>query len=218
MAHNFEDEEQLEDIKAWWAKYGTMILTVVTIVAVAVAAWRLWGWYQDRQALKAAGAYEILRVAASEKDMSRVKVSSRTIFEDHSSSIYAPMAGLVAARAYFDEKDLDGARDSLQWVVDNTPDSEFAPVARLRLAGVLLDQGAADKGLEVLEEPVPDSFAGAFAERRGDLLSTLSRNEEAVQAYEKAVSLLGPQSRLNQTIQLKLQALKAGLPGAEQKQ
>lgn len=210
MAYNFEEEEQLADIKDWWSKYGTMILTVVTVIALSVAAWRLWGWYQDRQALQAATAYEVLRDAASNKDMSRVKVSSAALLDDHGSTIYAPMAALVAARAWFDNKDLDQAQASLQWVLDNAPDSGFAPVARVRLAGVLLDKGEADKGLALLDGAAPDAYKGAFAERRGDLLASLGRTDEAIAAYDEALAALGPTSRLNQLIELKRDALKAG--------
>lgn len=207
MAYNFEEQEQLDDLKAWWNKYGTFLMTVVTIVALAVAGWRVWQWYQGNQAMEAATAYEVVRAAAVDGDVSRIKVATDALLDDHAGSVYAPMAALTAARAYFDKEDLDAAAASLRWVVEQASDSEFYDIARLRLAGVLLDQGNAEQGLELLTENVPDSMAGAFHDRRGDLLVSLGRSDEARVAYDKALELLDARSPLRQQIDLKLLAV-----------
>ena len=209
MSYNFEEQEQLDELKAWWNKYGTFLMTVVTIVALAVAGWRVWQWYEGKQAMDAATAYEVVRSAAVEGDVSRIKVASDTLLSDHAGSVYAPMAALTAARAYFDDEDLDGAASSLRWVVDNAADTEFFDIARLRLAAVLLDQDKADEGLALLQENVPEAMAGAFSDRRGDLLASLGNKDEARAAYEKALELLAPGSQLRQQIDLKLLALGA---------
>ncbi len=50
MAYDLQEQEQLDELKAWWKKYGNLILTVVTIVLLAFAAHNGWRWYQRSQA------------------------------------------------------------------------------------------------------------------------------------------------------------------------
>ena len=50
MAYDLQEQEQLDELKAWWKKYGNLILTVVTVVLLAFAAYNGWRWYQRSQA------------------------------------------------------------------------------------------------------------------------------------------------------------------------
>ncbi len=38
MAYDLEEQEQLATIKAWWARWGNLVLTAVTVVLLAIAA------------------------------------------------------------------------------------------------------------------------------------------------------------------------------------
>ncbi|MEZ5652301.1 MAG: tetratricopeptide repeat protein [Burkholderiaceae bacterium] len=211
MAYDFEEQEQIENLKAWWNRYGGFILTVMVIVSVSVAAWRVWGWYQAREAGRAAVALSVLREAVRANDMPKVRAASKTLEEGHGGSIYAAMGALLAAKAHFDAGDLEQARQSLRWVLDNAPNSEFAPIARLRLAGVLLQDGEAEQALGVLGEvPVPQPYRGAFADRRGDILVELSRPDDARQAYREALDAMGQRVGLSSSVQAKLESLGSG--------
>jgi predicted negative regulator of RcsB-dependent stress response len=211
MAYNFEEQEQLEDLKAWWNKYGGFLLTVLVVISVSVAGWRLWGWYQDREAARAAVAISVLRDALREEDLSKVRAASATLFSEHAGTIYAPMGSLLAAKAYAEAGDLAAAGEALRWTVENAPESEFAPLARLRLSAVLLDDGKAQEALEALEAAqVPKAFAGAFADRRGDVLVVLERIDDARKAYTEALAVLDQGSPLRSQVTFKLDALGAG--------
>lgn len=211
MAYNFEEQDQLDDIKAFWNKYGTFILTVVTVIALSVAGYRLWGWYQQNQATEAATAYSVLQEAVRDEDMARIRGASQTLQADHSGTILASMGSLVAAKALFDAEDLDGAAQSLQWIVDNAADTELAPVARLRLAAVLLDQDQSEQGLALLNiDQMPESFKAMTHDRRGDLFTALARPEEAIAAYEAALAAMVNARGSRAAIELKLDAVKGG--------
>jgi predicted negative regulator of RcsB-dependent stress response len=83
-----------------------------------------------------------------------------------------------------------------------------APADRaLRLAGILLDEKAYDDGLKLLAVEPSAAFAGAFADRRGDLLLAQGRRDDARAAYADALSKLQDDSSLRQIVQLKLDAL-----------
>lgn len=207
MAYDLEEQEQIATFKAFWNQYGNFILTAVTVVLLAVAGYRGWGWYEAKQAGEAAGIYDQLRAAAERGDIAKVKESSGTIFEQYARTAYGQMAALVAARAYHDAGDLKSARAPLQWAIDKAPDDEFRQLARLSLAAVLLDEKAYDEGLALLSADKAGRFAGAFADRRGDLLLAKGSKDEARQAYAQALEKLDESSPLRRAVQLKHDAL-----------
>lgn len=207
MAYNLEEQEQLENLKAFWKLYGNFILTVITVAALAVAGWRGWGWYQAREAAQASAVYEQLREAASARDVARVRAVAGTLFEQYGSTAYGEMAALVAARAYVDAGDPKAARVTLEWAVSNAKDDEFRHAARLRLAALLIDEKAYDDAGKLLAVDAPGKFAGEYADRRGDLLTAQGKPDEARAAYRKALEALGPDSPMRRLVQLKLDAL-----------
>ncbi len=212
MAYNFEEQEQLENLKAFWKQYGNFILTVVTVAAPAVAGWRGWGWYQGNQAAQAAVVYEQLREAAAARNVDKVREAAGTLFASYRSTAYGQMGALVAAHAYAGAGDAKAARAALEWAVSNARDEAFRSAARLRLAALLLDEKAYDEGLKVLQTGGEGSYAGEFADRRGDLLVAQGKQAEARSAYRQALEALAPDSALRRVVQLKLEAL--GTEGA----
>jgi predicted negative regulator of RcsB-dependent stress response len=209
MAYDLQEQEQLATFKAWWEKYGNFILTVVTLVLFAVAAYNGWRWYERNQASQAAGAYEQLLKALSARDAARAKELAGSIIEQYGRTVYAPMAALNAAKAYHEANDLNAAKAQLAWVIDKSGHEEFALIARVRLAGVLLDEKAYDEALKVIAGDVPASHAVAFADRRGDILVAQNKVEEARAAYRDALAKADAQHPLRALIQLKLDALPA---------
>ena len=207
MAYNLEEQEQLENLKAFWKQYGNFILTVITVAALAVAGWRGWGWYQAREAAQASAVYEQLREAATARDVAKVRAVAGTLFEQYGSTAYGEMAALVAARAYVDAGDPKAARVTLEWAVSNAKDDEFRHAARLRLAALLIDEKAYDDAGKLLAVDAPGKFAGEYADRRGDLLTAQGKPDEARAAYRKALEALGPDSPMRRLVQLKLDAL-----------
>ena len=207
MAYDLEEQEQLANFKAFWNRYGNFLLTVVTVVLLAIAGWRGWGWYQAREAAAAAVVYEQLQVAVQSKDLAKVKAAAGTLFEQYGRSAYGPMGALVAAKAYFDGGDLKAARAPLQWVIDNASDDEFKHLARVRLAGIMLDQEAYDEGLKLLSAEPSVRFAAAYADRRGDLLLAQGKTDEARAAYQQAIDKSDTRSPMRRVTQVKLDAL-----------
>ncbi len=207
MAYNLEEQEQLESLKAFWNRYGNFLVTIVAVLALSIAGWRAWGWYQERQSSQASVVYEQLRQAANARDVEKVRETAGRLFGDYSGTAYAEMAALVAARAYVDAGDAKAAKAPLQWAVDNADDPEFRHAARLRLARILLDEGAFDEGLALLDVAASGRFAGLYADLRGDLLVAAGKPGEARSAYEQALAAFSPDSPLRRLVQLKRDAL-----------
>lgn len=207
MAYDLQEQDQLDAFKAFWNRYGNLILAVVTVVLLAVAGWRGWGWWQQKQSSEAAVVYEQLRDAVERKDVNKVKQTSGQLFESYGGTVYGSMGALVAARAYHDAGDLKAAKAPLQWAVDKAKDPDHKLIARLRLAGILLDEKAYDEGLKLVAAEGAGRYAGSFADRRGDLLLAQGKRDEARVAYKDALARLEPGSALLPLVRMKLDAL-----------
>ncbi|MGH6611736.1 MAG: YfgM family protein [Burkholderiaceae bacterium] len=209
MAYDLQEQEQLDELKAWWAKYGNLILTAITIVLLGFAAFNGWRWYQRNQAADAAGVYAELERAMTAKEAERVKTLSATLTDKYGDTAYASMAALQAARWYVESGNLEAARTQLRWVVDNADQAEIAAIARVRLAGVLLDEKNYDEALKVLDGAAPAVNATAISDRRGDVLFAQNKIDEARTAYREALEKASAEHPLRPIIQLKLDALPA---------
>jgi len=211
MAYNLQEQDQIDELKAFWTTYGTAILAAITLALLAVAGVRGWNWYESRQATAAAGLYSELSHAVQNRNVEQVKQRSEDLFKQYGGTAYGQMAGLMAARAYADAGDPAGAKNSLQWVIDNGQDAEFKQLARLRLAGLLLDEKSFDAALKLLDPAdagkMNAELVGAFADRRGDVKLGQGDKAAARAEYEKALQTLPPSSPLRQLVQVKLDAL-----------
>ena len=207
MAYDLEEQEQLATIKAWWERWGNLVLTSVTVVLLAIAAFNGWRWYERHEAGNASAVYEEFLGALDGADLGRKKELAGTLIERYGRTVYAPMAALQIAKVNFEAGDIGAARAQLRWVIDKSGHPELVQIARLRLAGILLDDKAHDEALKLLAGDVPASLAASFADRRGDVLMAMGKTEEARAAYQEALEKADAQHPMRPIIQLKLDAL-----------
>ncbi|ALD90923.1 tetratricopeptide repeat protein [Cupriavidus gilardii] len=207
MAYDLEEQEQLENIKAWWRQYGNFLTWLLIACLLAFAAWNGWNWWQRKQAGEAAVLYEQVLKAAEARDVERTKRAAGDLEDKYGKTAYGQMTALVAAKVLYEAGDLAGAKSQLQWAVDHG-DGEYQHLARVRLAGVLLDEKAYDQGLALLKNEPPSPFVALYADRRGDLLAAQDKRDEARAAYRQALDKLGvDEAGMRQIIQFKLDAL-----------
>jgi predicted negative regulator of RcsB-dependent stress response len=211
MAYDLEEQEQIASLKAWWDKYGNVSTWVLIAVLAAYSGWTGWNYYQRNQSGQASALYEELQSAVEAKDHAKVLRAAGDMESKFGSTAYAPMAALVAAKSAFDANDLKSAKAQLQWAADHGAD-EFKAVAKVRLAGVLLDEKAYDEALKVLAGDVPAQFAGAVADRKGDILAAQNKLAEARTAYQAALDATDKKSPGRQLIQMKLEAIGGSVP------
>ena len=207
MAYDLEEQEQLASIKAWWDRWGNLVLTAVTVVLLAIAAFNGWRWYERHEAGNAGVLYEEFASALDGTDLARKKELAGTLIERYGRTVYAPMAALQIAKVNLDAGDKGAAAAQLRWVIDKSGHPELVQIARLRLAGVLLDEKSYDAALTQLSGEVPEALAASFADRRGDVLIAMGKSEEARAAYKEALDKAGAQHPMRSIIQLKLDAL-----------
>ena len=205
--YDLEEQEKLDDLKAWWeqnSKYVSAAVLVVALVVIGVQGWR---WYQRTQAEQASVLYQAVSQAAKANDASKAKEPASQIVDRYARTAYAPRAALLYAKMLYDSGDKAGARAQLQWVVDHASGDELKAIARFRLAQAMLDEKQYDDALKTLDVKTDDAFAGLFADLKGDILAAAGKSAEAKSAYETALAKIDPKSPYRAFVQVKFDAL-----------
>ena len=207
MAYDLEEQEQLAAIKSWWSQYGKLVMVTVVAALLVVGGIRGWYYYRNTQAASALTLFDQMQRAERASDQKKVRDIAAQIVDKYASTQYATLASLAAAKSNFDTGDLPAAKTQLQWVIDNGKEAEARDVARLRLARVLLDEKNPAEALKLLETKHGDSFAGLYADVKGDALLAGGKRVEAHAAYQVALEKSDAASPTRQIVQLKLDAL-----------
>lgn len=210
MAYDLEEQEQIDQLRAWWGKYGTLVSTGLLIAVIILGGWRGWQWYQNHQAGQARGYFEALEDATrqtGDESVARINAAMKTLRDEYAATDYAARGALVASAALQTRDQIPAARSQLEWLAQSK-NLALVPVAKLRLAGLLVDQKEYDAALAQLSDP-PPAFAGLFDDRRGDILAALGKTVEARDAWKKALEGMGPASPLAPAVKLKIDALGA---------
>jgi len=205
--YDLEEQEQLEDLKAWWKQYGSYVGAALSVVAVAIILIQGWRWYQYNQAEQASVLYQAVSQAARKDDVAKVREPAMQMEGRFAGTAYAPRAALLYAKLLYDAGDRAGARAQLQWAIDHSSEDELKTIARYRLAQALLDDKQYDEALRTLDVKTDEAFAGLVADLKGDVLLAAGKPAEAKAAYQLALAKLDPKSPYRAYIQVKFDAL-----------
>ncbi len=206
---DLEEQEQLDQLKAFWKKYGNLATWVLIAVLGAFAAWNGWNYWQRDQAVKAGSMYDELDAAAQAGDADRAARVFADMQSRYPRTAFTQQGGLLAAKVQFEKGQLEAARTTLGWVSENATETEYRTVARLRLAGLLLDEKKYDEALKQLDAASAKEFAPLVDDRRGDVLQGQGKKDEARAAYQKAWAAMDPKVEYRRLIEAKLNALGA---------
>ncbi len=186
--YDLEEQEQLDELKTWWKMYGNIVTGILVAVALAVAAWQGWNWWQRQQAVQASVVFSALQTAAGQRDAKRARELAGELIDKYSVTNYAGMGALLAARVQVDAGDARNAREQLAWAAESARDPGLRDLARLRLAAVMLDEKAYDEAMKQLVAEPGAAFAPRFAELRGDIFAAQGKSVEARNSYDLALT------------------------------
>jgi predicted negative regulator of RcsB-dependent stress response len=206
---DLQEQEQLDELKAFWKRHGNLITWLVTAVLLAFAAWNGWNWYQRSQATQAAAMFDELDKAAVAGDADKAGRVFNDMKDRYAGAALTEQAGLVAARVQYDKGQADAAKASLGWVAEKASEEAYRAIARLRLAGLLLDAKDHAGALKALEGITAKEFAGLADDRRGDVLLAQGKAAEARAAYQAAWKALDDKVDYRRLVEVKLVALAA---------
>jgi predicted negative regulator of RcsB-dependent stress response len=206
---DLQEQEQLDALKAFWNKQGSLITWGLVLVLGGFAAWNGYNYWQREQATKAAAMFEELDRVAQAGDAEK----AGRVFADLKTSFprtaMAQQGGLLVAKVQASKGQADAAKASLAWVADNAIEAEISTVARLRLAGLQADSKQFDEALKTLDLAKAEGFEGLVADRRGDTYTAMGKKTEAKAAYQAAWAAMSDKLDYRRLVDAKLTALGA---------
>ena len=210
---DLQEQEQIDQIKAFWSQYGNLITWTLILALSGFAAWNGWNWWQRNQAAKASAMFDELDRAAQAADAERAARVFADLKERFPRTAYAQQGALLAAKVQADKGQTDAALASLAWAADNADEDEYRTLARLRAAGLMMDKKQFDQALAQLDAAAQGKSAKAFeallADRRGDVLLAQGKKDEARKAYEAAYKAMDDKLEYRRLLDAKLTALGA---------
>ncbi len=206
MAYDLEEQEQLDELKAWWKTYGKTIGNALLALLIVYAGYQGWHYYQAKQSVEASTEYQALQVIDN-KDVKEIQAKSAVLMDKYSATPYAGRAALLAAKANYQANDIKSAKAQLDWAIKNAKETSVAAIAGLQLANILAEEKDFTGALKLLESPHDAGFDGLYSDLKGDVLTALGKKAEAKAAYEHALTKLDAQGKYRTLTQQKLEAL-----------
>ncbi|MDH4289242.1 MAG: tetratricopeptide repeat protein [Aquincola sp.] len=209
---DLQEQEQIDQLKAFWNQYGNLITWTLTLALAGFAAWNGWNWWQREQSVKAGALYDELDRVAQAGDTERVARAFADLKERFPRTLQAQQGALLAARVQAEKGQSDAALAVLAWAAEDASEDEYRTIAHLRAAGLLIDKKQYDEALKQLDSAQQGKareFDALIADRRGDVLAAQGKAADAVAAYKKAWDAMDSKLEYRRLVDAKLTALGA---------
>ncbi len=211
MAFDLEEQEKIDQLKAWWARFGGLVTALLTVVLLAIIAYFAWGMYKNYRSEQALGYYDTINMAVKNarpdaNDKARIQEALSVLQKDYVGTAYPARASLVASKYFVEKKDLAAAQQAVQWIISDSKETELVPVAQLQLAAILMDQNKFDEALAQVANPTGD-FKALFLDRQADILLAKGQKQEAIQAWKSALNEKDLDPTFVRLVEMKLNVL-----------
>jgi len=206
MALDLEEQEQVDELKALWKKYGVYITRGVIAFFVLYGLFQGWGYYQTKQSQGASELYQSI-VVLDEKNTKDILQKSQKLMDDYSGSPYAGRAAILFAKASYLEGNKDKAKGKLEWVASHAKESATESIALIQLGQILVEEKKYEDALKRANEVDNEGYLGLSNDLKGDILNAMGKKEEAKKAYQEALKRFGPKDPYAKFTQEKLESL-----------
>lgn len=206
---DLEEQEQLDELKHFWKRWGNLITWVLIAILSSYAGWMGWQAWQSKQSAQSAALFDTVERAAVAGDLVLFERSVSDIKSKFGSTTYAHQAAFLASRIFQEKSRPKEAREQLQWVIDQASDEGYQALARLRLSSLMVQDKEFDAARKLLSAKTPESFEPLVEDRLGDLDMLTNQPAEAVKHYQAAWKAMEPNAQYRRLIAFKLAALGA---------
>jgi len=204
---DLEEQEQLDELKHFWKKYGNAITWLLIAVLGSYAGWNGYQYWQGQQSGKASALFDELEKSAVAGDLVKLERAWTDMKERFPGTTFAAQSALLAAKSFQMTDKTDAAKAALQWASESASDQGTVQLARLRLANLQMQQKSYDDALKTLSKPFDPAFAGLASDVQGDLHAAQNKSPEAIKAYSEAWRQLEENSEYRRLVGAKLNAL-----------
>ena len=198
------EEQQVEAIKSFWAKYGTSLITGLVL---GLSGFVGIGYYKDNklaEEMLVSDSFQAV-MEQSQAGGSTFTAAAEAFIKDNQDSSYAVLTSLALAKEASTHLDWNGAEKYLASAISQAKDQGVKGIATLRLARVQVQQEAYDKALTTLSSKLPESFTANVEEIKGDIYLKQGKADLARNSYQVAIA--ASEANVNPALQMKLDDL-----------
>ena len=206
MALDLEEQEQVDELKALWKKYGSYVTKGAIAFFVIYGLFQGWGYYQNKQSLSASELYQSITVL-DEKNTKEIMQKTQKLIDDYSGTPYAGRAAILFAKASYAEGSKEKAKEKLEWASSHAKESATESIALIQLGQILLEDKKYDEALKKANDVDNEGYLGLSNDLKGDVLNAMGKKEDAKKAYQEALKRFGPKDPYARFTQEKLEAL-----------
>ena len=206
MALDLEEQEQVDELKALWKKYGTYITKAVIAFFVLYGLFQGWSYYQNKQSLNASEAYQSI-VVLDEKNTKEIMQKAQSLIDAYGGTPYAGRAAILFAKASYAEGAKDKAKEKLEWASSHAKEFATESIALIQLGQILLEEKKYEEALKKANEVDNEGYLGLSNDLKGDVLNAMGKKEDAKKAYLEALKRFGPKDPYAKFTQEKLETL-----------
>lgn len=189
MPLDLEEQEQLDQFKAFWQKYRNLTTGVLTASLLVYAIYSGYQWWRNSQAASAAQLYETMISAVVKGDKEQSFQAADDLQKQYARTPYPAMASLVAAKIASDSGDAAKAIMYLRWAAAHASNDGYFALAKMRLVSQLIEEGSTQDFAEadqILKETPVKGYEVLWYERRGDWYLAQKNTAQAKLSYEAA--------------------------------
>ncbi|MCJ8312868.1 MAG: tetratricopeptide repeat protein [Saccharospirillaceae bacterium] len=210
---NETDQEQIESLKQFWAKWGTAVVAIVVLLAVLMIGTNVWDDTVRKNKETISDEYQLVVQLLSEnaeldaQQIVTLTELSNGLKHKYSDSVYTAMASFNVAQQLIKVGELDKALAEYEFVIANANDIHSVEIALERKAKILLEKGEFDSAFSAITSIEATSMMFQFLGTQGDILVAQNKIDAAKVAYESAIVLGNEKNLPVDSLKLKLNDL-----------
>ncbi|MDO5054545.1 YfgM family protein [Pasteurella oralis] len=185
MAYTPEEEQELNEIKAWWKENYKVLIASIVVAFAGVFGWNYWQSYQANKIQQTSVFYE--QAIYSSQDFATKSAQIDQFVQAHNKTSYAVLALLEKAKLEVEKEEFAQAEQSLKQALAQSSDQTLSSISALRLASVQFQQQAFDAALESLQLVKEASWDSRKSLLTGDILLAKGDKIAAKASYEQAL-------------------------------
>src|SRR5438105_1936790 len=97
-AYDLEEQEKIDDLKAWWQQYGSTITVGIVLACIVIGSVQGWRWWAGRRSADASVLYQAVSDGVRKSDPAKVKDAMAQLTDKFAGTAYAPRAALLYAK------------------------------------------------------------------------------------------------------------------------
>ena len=180
-------EQQIDAIKTFWRKYGTILTISLVIVFGGLGGWHYYKSAHSASQENASQAYSNLMMKFQVKGIDGERNEMQEFVNNNKHNSYGVLVSLLLVKEFVKQKDYKQAISQLIALQSNNRYLPLNPVINLRLAKIQLAFGKLDAALKTIALITQPSFAVKSNQIKGLIYLNKGDKVKAYYAFKLAV-------------------------------